>query len=236
MTTLQITDLCKSYTIKGTRHHVLRQLSLTADCDRITVILGKSGCGKTTLLRLICGLEGYESGSLKLSAPINIGMMFQEARLMPWLTCRENISFGQKLPRQELDQLLATVGLTSFADAYPKQLSGGMQQRTALARTLAQHSQLILMDEPFAALDYFTRLQLQQELLCIKKLTHMGMIFVTHNIDEAMTIADTILVMQKGRIEKKIDLPVAKERDLLSEPYLSYKKSILVSLLAPDNI
>ena len=236
MSLLQITDLCKTYTINGTQHHILQKLNLTADCDKITVILGKSGCGKTTLLRLICGLEGYDSGSIELPPHLNVGMMFQEARLMPWLTCKENIGFGQKLPQQELKQLLSTVGLSDFADAYPKQLSGGMQQRTALARTLAQKSQLILMDEPFAALDYFTRLQLQQELLRIKKLTQTGMIFVTHNIDEAMTIADTILVMQKGNIEKKIDLPVAPERDILSEPYLSYKKSILASLLHPDNI
>ena len=236
MALLKIKNLCKSYVINGQEHQILRQLHLIADCTKITVILGKSGCGKTTLLRLICGLEDYDDGSLELPPQLNIGMMFQEARLMPWLTCQDNITLGQRLDSAELQQLLDTVGLTDFAQAYPKQLSGGMQQRTALARTLAQKSQLILMDEPFAALDYFTRIQLQQELLRIKRLTQTGMIFVTHNIDEALTIADTILVMQGGRIEKKIDLPIALERDILSEPYLSYKKSILASLLNPENI
>ncbi len=148
---------------------------------------------------------------------------------MPWRTCAENIALGlpKGYDRAKLSELLETVGLKDFAEAYPKQMSGGMQQRAALARTLATESQLILMDEPFAALDYFTRLQMQQEVLRIKRLTKTGAIFVTHNIDEALALGDKILVMQDGVIAREIILPEQETRDVLQEPYLSFKKEIL---------
>ena len=162
MDALKLDHITKTY---GPRV-VLRDLSLTLSPQECTVILGKSGCGKTTLLRLLAGLEQPDTGTISRPAGLKLGMMFQEARLFPWLTCRENIALG--LPQgsipQEVDHWLSLVQLTEAADQYPAQLSGGMQQRASLARTLAMHSGLILMDEPFAALDYFTRAQLQQEL------------------------------------------------------------------------
>ena len=232
MAKLTVQNLCKSYVLQGTKHEVLKNLSFTADLGKITVLLGKSGCGKTTLLRLLSHLETADSGEIVLPSALKIGMMFQEARLMPWLTCEENITLGlaKDYDRKHIAELLATVGLSNFAKAYPSQLSGGMQQRVALARTLAQKSEVILMDEPFAALDYFTRLSMQQEVLRIKAMLGTSIIFVTHNIDEALALADKILIMQEGAIAREIVLPEKSERDVLAEPYLSYKKQILEAL------
>lgn len=229
---LRLTDINKSFWIDRLEHKVLQNLSLTADCDKITVILGPSGCGKTTLLRLMCKLEQPDSGTIELPDGLHIGMMFQEARLMPWLTCAENIVFGQegRVSKQECAALINTVGLTGFAKAYPIQLSGGMQQRVALARTLAQKSQLILMDEPFAALDYFTRANMQRELLKIKEAVRTGIIFVTHNIDEALQLADTIMIMRNGSISKTLVLPPNSKRDILSAEFIGYKREILAAL------
>ena len=233
MEALKVDNIKKSYTLAEGEHKVLCGLSFTAELGKITVLLGRSGCGKTTLLRLISGLEAADSGSIAVPEGLKLGMMFQEARLMPWLSCRENITLGlgENYEPKELAKLLATVGLEKFAEAYPHQLSGGMQQRVALARTLAQRSQMILMDEPFAALDYFTRLQMQQEVLRIKAMLGTGIIFVTHNIDEALALGDKILIMQAGIIAQEINLPIDSARDVLQEPYLSYKKQILQALV-----
>lgn len=233
MQMLVVNNLEKSYQLAEGTHQVLKQVSFTAELGKITVLLGKSGCGKTTLLRLLSGLETADNGKIELPNNIKIGMMFQEARLMPWLTCEENIVLGlpKDYDRKYIQKLLATVGLEKFSKAYPNQMSGGMQQRAALARTLAQHSHLILMDEPFAALDYFTRLQMQQEVLQVKNLTGAGMLFVTHNIDEALALGDKILIMEDGKISQEINLPEDVNRDVLQEPYLSYKKQILQALL-----
>lgn len=232
MAQIIVEELHKSYQLPDKKLDVIKKLSFKAELGKITVLLGRSGCGKTTLLRLLCGLESPESGSIIFPDQVKVGMMFQEARLMPWLTCEENIAFssGQDFSPKELGQLLEVVGLSSFAQAYPSQLSGGMQQRVALARTLAQHSQLVLMDEPFAALDYFTRLQMQQEVLRIKQLFGTGIIFVTHNIDEALAIGDKLLIMQDGTIAREIQLPESKCRDVLREPYIGIKRQILQAL------
>ena len=227
---LQLHKLTKEYLVQGKRHIVLDNLSLTLDTTKITVILGRSGCGKTTLLRLIVGLEQPTTGEILLASEIKPGFMFQEARLMPWLNCYDNIALGAAEAKDTIPELLQITGLSSFASAYPHQLSGGMQQRVALARTLATRSKLILMDEPFAALDYFTRMQMQQELLKLHRLTHTGIILVTHNIEEALILADTILVLQEGKISLELKLPETEDRDILLEPYISYKKQLLGAL------
>lgn len=233
MDALTVKHIFKEYALAEERHQVLRNLSFTAELGKITVLLGKSGCGKTTLLRLLAGLELPDKGFIAIPEGVKLGMMFQEARLMPWLTCRENITLGlaKGYDKQAIEELLQTVGLSKFAEAYPYQLSGGMQQRVALARTLAQRSQMILMDEPFAALDYFTRLQMQQEVLRIKGLLKTGVIFVTHNIDEALALGDKILILQEGSIAQEIILPQECFRDVLKEPYLGLKKQILQALV-----
>ncbi len=234
MEALSIQNLSKSYSLQGKKLQVLENLSFTAAMGKITVLLGKSGCGKTTLLRLISRLEKPDGGQIRIPGELQLGMMFQEARLLPWLNCRDNITFGlrEQLSEQELNQLLQLMALSDFAQAYPHQLSGGMQQRVALARTLARRSKLILMDEPFAALDYFTRLQMQQEVLKVKRLWGSGFLLVTHNIDEALAMGDKLLLLQNGKIAREINLPDEEERDVLREPYLSAKKEILQILQA----
>jgi len=232
MTTLTVTALKKTYLVKDKPLEVLKEVTFTANCSEITVILGESGCGKTTLLRLISGLEKQDTGLIDFSEPTKLGMVFQEARLMPWLNTKDNITFGlrSQASQQELKALLATVGLTGFEEALPATLSGGMQQRVALARALILHSKLLLMDEPFAALDYFTRRKMQLELLRIKDVTKTGIILVTHNIDEALTLADKIMIMQNGVITKTWQLPANQDRDILNEPFIQYKRDILDTL------
>ena len=177
---MRIRGLRKSYQVSGRCLEVLKGLDLDVAEEGITVVLGRSGCGKTTLLRLIAGLETADSGEkITFSSKARekednrkekIGVIFQEPRLMPWLTVEKNILFGVKRKQQDrkkLSGLLELTGLTGFEKARPSQLSGGMQQRVALARALAYEPDFLLMDEPFAALDYFTRGQMQQELLRI---------------------------------------------------------------------
>lgn len=185
-----------TFEIDGQKVNVFDGFSLEIDPTEFTVIIGKSGCGKTTLLRLIAGLEKQTGGEIIIPGGLNIGMVFQEARLMPWLTCEKNVLLGLKnADKAEAARILKLVGLEGFEKAYPSQLSGGMKQRVALARTLIRKSNLILMDEPFASLDAMTRRQMQTELLKIREETKAGVIFVTHDIEEATTLGDRIITI-----------------------------------------
>lgn len=177
--------------------------------DGITVVLGASGCGKTTLLRLIAGMEVPDAGTVTVRGAGSVGMVFQEPRLMPWLTTVQNIRFG--LRRSACDakrvvELVELTGLTGFEKALPAQLSGGMQQRVALARALANRPALVLMDEPFAALDPLTRERMQDHLLALQRAEGMNVLFVTHSIDEALYLGDRIVVLQNGRIHADHDV------------------------------
>ena len=210
---------------------ILNNLTYSFPLKEVSVILGKSGCGKTTLLRLIMGLEKAE-GKITMPPALRLGMMFQEARLMPFLTLRDNITLGKKtLTEEELSQLLELVHLKEAASRYPHELSGGMQQRASLARTLAQDNDFILMDEPFAALDYFTRRHIQEELLAMRKKCPFGVLLVTHNVDEALRLGDRILILEGGKfILEKVLPQEAALRDLLSAPYIAIKRQILEAL------
>ena len=211
---------------------VLRDLELTLCTDQITVVLGQSGCGKTTLLRIVAGLEEADCGTVEFSGTeAKTGIMFQEPRLMPWLTVRRNITFGLKkreITEELVERLLHMTGLTGFAEAYPSQLSGGMQQRAALARVLAYDASYILMDEPFAALDYFTRGKMQRELLRIWEESKKGVLFVTHSIDEALALGHRIVILENGKSKKEYDLSGCPyPRDLLSSDMIAVKKDII---------
>lgn len=230
---IEIRALSKSYDINGGRLDVLASLSAEIETRGITVIVGKSGCGKTTLLRLIAGLEQPTSGSIVLPSGSRVGMVFQEARLMPWLTVERNIAFGVrgKKEPERIRALIALVGLNGFAKAYPAQLSGGMQQRVALARALATDSEIILMDEPFAALDYFTRRQMQTELKRIQRESGRAILMVTHNLDEALTLGDSLVVLSGGRISRTFNLSAqCAQRDLLSPAFIDIKRQILTEM------
>lgn len=230
---LKAQNLTKNYVVSGQTITALDNINLTFNENTITCIVGPSGCGKTTFLRLIAGLETTSKGVINCSKN-NIGYVFQEPRLMPWLTVNENIALAskanqslEKTPSQELLELL---GLTNFGSAFPHQLSGGMSQRVALGRTLFQDPDLILMDEPFSSLDYFTRRNLQKMLLEMFFKQHKSIIFVTHDVEEALLLGQRILVMHNGKIEDdlKIDLPYP--RQVTSSELQSLRQIILSAI------
>lgn len=193
MSEIRLSGLCKSFRQGQSELPVLRGLDLVLPAGEITVIVGKSGCGKTTLLRVIAALEQYDSGELLLPPGCRIGMVFQEARLMPWLTVGQNIALSAAagtLPPERIAALVALTGLAGFEKARPRQLSGGMQQRAALARALAFDPDWLLMDEPFSALDVETKAQIIANLQPF--LIEKTVVLVTHHTEEA-AIADTCI-------------------------------------------
>lgn len=231
---LNTTALTKTYTISGKLITALNTVDLTFSENSFTCIVGKSGCGKTTLLRLLSGLESATSGTINYGKAAKIGFVFQEPRLMPWLTVNANIAFAAKndpsLPAAPDEELLELLGLKAFQHSYPSQLSGGMAQRTALGRTLFQNPDLILMDEPFSALDYFTRRSLQQMLLALFQQQKKSVIFVTHDVEEALLLGQRILVMHDGRIkiDQRIDMEYPRQQDSL--PFQQLRLQILSAI------
>ena len=207
---------------------VLDDIDLSLAPGEIVSLLGPSGCGKSTLLRIAAGLDQDFTGGLAHNPLLDfgggtgIGVVFQEPRLMPWLTVNANIAFAAKndpsLPAAPDEKLLELLGLKAFQHSFPAQLSGGMAQRTALGRTLFQNPDLILMDEPFSALDYFTRRSLQQMLLNLFQQQKKSVIFVTHDVEEALLLGQRILVMQEGRIkiDQRIDMEYPRQQASLS--------------------
>ncbi|HVY58604.1 MAG TPA: ABC transporter ATP-binding protein [Xanthobacteraceae bacterium] len=208
-----------------------RQLSLTVHHQEILCIVGPSGCGKTTFLRCIAGLTDLSDGELLVGGarvsgpPPGVAMVFQHFGLLPWKTVYENAAFGLSMAgersdviRRRVEHYLDLVGLTGFEKHYPYQLSGGMQQRVGLVRALAVNPSILLMDEPFAALDAQTREILQEELLQLMQRPEerKTMVFITHSIDEAILLGDRIAVMsaRPGRIKELIDLPFGRPRDV----------------------
>jgi sulfonate transport system ATP-binding protein len=187
----------------GTVVQALSDLNAHFPAGSFSVVVGPSGCGKTTLLRLLAGLETATGGQIDFGGPRpRTGVMFQAPRLLPWLTVEENVriwQYGMGGSTALAAQYLHLFGLDSFRKAYPDQLSGGMAQRVALVRTLACQPQLLLLDEPFAALDYFTREKLQDELTEQYVRQPLTIIFITHDLDEALRLGERILVLRRGR-------------------------------------
>ncbi|MBS4198292.1 ABC transporter ATP-binding protein [Bacillus sp. FJAT-49732] len=214
-----------------------RNVTFSIEEGEVIGILGTSGCGKSTLLRVLSGLDEKYQGRFsfaKKDSEQTVGMMFQEPRLMPWLTVNENICFGiQKGQQLELaKELLELVGLEEFANHYPKDLSGGMSQRTAIARSLITEPDVLLLDEPFSALDAFTKMQLQDLLLSIWKKRQTTMILVTHDIDEALYLCDRIFILrgQPGELYAEIEVEQTKPRSR-GNVVLAEKKAEILNLL-----
>lgn len=212
----------------------VRNVTLTIPAGEFCVLVGPSGCGKSTFLRMVAGLDAPTSGRLTITSPSGStptnAVVFQGRSLFPWLTVEDNISYGLRLRdirsserTDRVGQLLATLGLSRFARTYPHQISEGMRQRVAIGRALAVDPELLLMDEPFGALDEQTRYLLQEELLRIWDATGKTVLFITHSIDEAITLGDRIVVMtaQPGSIRAILDVPFPRPRlttDVRSNP------------------
>ena len=231
--TIKISGLCKSFHVDGQELNVLKDLDLSVPANEITVLLGRSGCGKTTLLRLIGGLDKDYTGTITTPHNTRPAFVFQEARLMPWLTVAQNIAFGLKkkdTDPEKINALITLTGLEGFAQALPRHLSGGMQQRTALARALALDPGFILMDEPFAALDHFTREKMQQVLLDIHKANRCGVLFVTHSIDEALAIADRIVILENHQAKKVYPVGSTWRSSCSEEERRALRQDILSSI------
>ena len=231
---IKLVNVSKFYTVDKESIKVIDKIDLNIPENKITVILGRSGCGKTTLLRLVAGLENFEQGEIIGVESKRKAYVFQEDRLMPWLDVKSNITFGihkNEIDNSRINEIIETVGLEKFYNAYPSQLSGGMKQRVSIARAFAYNPDFIMMDEPFSALDYFTREQMQSELLNIHKRLKCSILFVTHSIDEALILGDNIVILEKGIIKSQYEIKEdSNKRDLLDDKFVKLKKQIINDL------
>lgn len=239
---IKIENAGKSFTNPdGSRLVALQGINLTVEPGAFLSLIGPSGCGKTTLLRAIAGLNVADEGAIYLDGEritkpgYERGFAFQQANLFPWLNIRRNIAFGLKArgiyqqEREEVDRYIDLVGLKGFEKSFPHQLSGGMNQRASLARALVGHPKVLLLDEPLGALDAFTRMNMQDEILRIWKEHQMTMIMVTHDVDEAVYLSDKVVVMspRPARIEKVIDIEMSRPRSRGRDTFLYYRTEIL---------
>lgn len=241
---LRVEEVNKSFPTpddRPTRRQALSNTSLSLAPGELVSLVGPSGCGKSTLLRLIAGLDVPDSGELLIGSELidkpdaTRGLVFQDPNLFPWLTVRRNIEAGLvargvlREKRNEVDEFIRLVGLEAFAGAYPHHLSGGMAQRVALARALINHPKVLLLDEPLGALDAFTRMRMQDEVLRLWENRRTTMLLVTHDIDEAIYMSDRILIMthRPGRIDRTIPNGLARPRDRSSSEFLRLRAEIL---------
>lgn len=247
---LEVKNLCRCFPGEAGRVKALEDISFEVRRREFLCILGPSGCGKSTLIRLIAGLDRPTSGELLLDGkPVtgpgpDRGMVFQGYTLFPWRTVKDNVMFGLEMrgetggaAERDALQWLDLVGLGKFADTYPLQLSGGMKQRVAIARALANNPRILLMDEPFGALDAQTRANMQKHLLQIWRNVDITIVFITHDLDEAVYLADRILVLKAnpGRVNELIEVPVPRPRspEQFSEATFRATKAHIESLIHP---
>jgi NitT/TauT family transport system ATP-binding protein len=241
---LRVEDVSKIFPSPDGDVAALEGINFSVHRRELMCVIGQSGCGKSTLVRILAGLDSPSSGAVLLDEkPVTRpgaerGMVFQAYTLFPWLTVKENVMFGLKMTgrsgvsvEQEARQWIAMVGLSKFEKSYPHQLSGGMKQRVAIARALANQPRVLLMDEPFGALDAQTRCQMQSYLLQIWKNVDVTIIFITHDLEEAIYLADRILVLKAhpGRIDELIEVPVPRPRSteqLITPEFLAMKKRL----------
>ncbi|SRR5579883_1900374 len=247
---LQVTNLYKTYPLRGKQTlTVLQDVNIQILPREFVCLVGSSGCGKSTLLNIIAGLVSPSAGDILVDGKSvtgrpgsDRGMVFQGYTLYPWLTVADNVAFGlqfQNMPKAEqrdrVRYFLDVVGLSKFAKSYPKQLSGGMKQRVAIARALANEPAVLLMDEPFGALDAQTKEQMQQFLLELWEKTHVTVLMITHDIEEAIYLSQRVYVMaaNPGRIQLEVPIPLPEHRDLeikMSPEFVSIKRQIIHAL------
>jgi nitrate ABC transporter ATP-binding subunit len=238
---LIVRGVTKRFAVGDDEIEALAPVDLAILKGEFVCMIGASGCGKSTLLRIIAGFEEPTTGEVSINRKAitgpgsDRGMVFQDYALFPWMTVRQNIGFGPRQrgwPREEIeksaDEFVRMVGLERFAERYPNQLSGGMKQRVAIARVLANNANVLLMDEPFGALDALTREQLQNELLQIWERTGVTIIFVTHSVEEAVLLADRVVVMSAGpgRIDSDVRVDLPRPRDVSSPEFNALRRNI----------
>ena len=244
---IEVKNINKSFKSKKTDNlSVLEGINLHIDDGEFVCLLGPSGCGKTTLLRLIAGLDQPSSGEIiangdKVDKPSgDRAVIFQQYSLFPWLTVLQNVTFGLEMTKKgskeeniaAAERYLTSVGLIDFKDSYPHELSGGMKQRVAIIRSLLNHSPILLMDEPFSALDMQNRHKLQEQLIGVWKRFENTIVFVTHDVDEAVYLADKIVIMGKnpGRIENVVEVDMERPRKRDSQEFIALQESIVENL------
>ena len=253
MATLEIKQLHKSYAHGKQRREVLHNIDLTLKNNEFVSIVGTSGCGKSTLLSIAAGLEEFDSGIVAVDgqpitgAGLDRGVVFQSYTLLPWLTARENIEFalrsagyGRGESFDLADQHLQLVNLIEFADAYPSELSGGMKQRVAIARALSYRPKILLMDEPFGALDAMTRHQMQTLLTQIWDKHQLTVMFVTHDVEEAVYLSDRIIVMKSspGEIKASFHVGLGRPRHegmIANDDFIALQKDVLKAIRSNSN-
>ena len=245
MNALALEHVSKSYFLEGAERPVLKDINLQVEHNEIVAIVGASGCGKSTLLRLVVGLDADYRGIISWGdhspdSRSKVGMVFQDHRLYPWLTVQgnvelafDNLRLSAAERRDRTGHYLHLVGLADYARAYPRQLSGGMTQRAAIARALAQEPEVLLMDEPFGALDSILRMRLQDELLAIWERNKVSIVIVTHDVEEALYLADRVLVMEPnpGRIRDIVEVDSPRPRDRSDLNLAELKRRCIATLV-----
>jgi NitT/TauT family transport system ATP-binding protein len=249
---LEVKNLGKTFDTAGGTVTALKDINFKTHKREFVCVIGPSGCGKSTLIRILAGLETPSSGEVLLDGKAvhgpgpDRGMVFQGYTLFPWLTVKRNVMFGllqsghsKERSEEDARQWIALVGLTKFVDSYPHQLSGGMKQRVAIARALANQPGILLMDEPFGALDAQTRIKMQSYLMDIWKNIDITILFITHDLDEAIYLADRILVLKAhpGEVQELIEVSVPQPRSpdqLLSPEFLATKKRLEELIHPPE--
>lgn len=244
-----VKNLHKYFDDTGEREDILEDINFSVKKGEMVCLLGGSGCGKSTLLRAVAGLDPRHSGTVWIDGEKIIkpgkerGMVFQEHRLFPWMTVEQNVGYAlngviKEEKKTLVKKYIELVGLKGFEKSYPRQLSGGMAQRAGIARALVNHPSVLLLDEPFGALDAFTKISMQKELKQIQKKSETTMLLVTHDIDEAVFLADRIMIMsaRPGKIKRTISVDLPEPRDRNSEEFIEIRKEIYREFFGTDDM